>query len=150
MGYFAYDTIYGHLKKYNDTQMLIHHIFSLVTVAWCYFNNKYGQEMLLALVQGELTGAILNLNGILKAIDYPEDFTLKLDLIFLGIFVFLRPTFCYQTLINIQSNKDTDIVYKTIPSVVWYLSMDWCWMMINKASKILHQVELNFLNFFLG
>lgn len=137
-----YDTIYGILKGYNDTAMTIHHVFSCLTVLWCYYNNKYGQEMVFSLAHAEFTGAIFNLNAILKNNQYPESITSILDIVFIASFIILRTFVSSWVMINIQLNRDTDFLYKINPTVVWYLSMDWCWMMVNKAAKIIYNVRI--------
>lgn len=150
MCYFSYDSIYGHIKKYNKMDMLIHHIISFSGILWCYINNKYGQEMIQALAQAEMTGIMFNLSTVLKMNGLSGGLTFKLDLLFLVTFIIMRPTFCYNTMANIQLNKDTDIVYKLIPTGVVYISLDWCWMMINKASKLIYEVRNEEIYFFLG
>lgn len=96
--------------------------------------------MIFCLAHAELTGAIFNINAILKANQFNESITTMLDIIFIVLFIILRTFVSSWAMINIQLNKDTDLLYKLTPTTVWYLSMDWCWMMVNKASKIIYSV----------
>lgn len=154
MAYFGFDTIYGHYNGHNEHDITIHHIISFILIFYSYNSNKYGLETIWALVQGEVTSLILNTSRALKVIDIFGQLSFALDLLFLFVFLTVRPTTFYLTLINIQKNEDTDLIFKIFPAGLFYLSMDWCWMIVNKAAKILHTVifflilKKNFKNVF--
>jgi hypothetical protein len=121
--------------------MVIHHIFSVLLIGWPLVAGKYANEMHFTLSQGELTAPLLNIHEILETLDEKPQLRKKLMMAFLGLFVFLRCTLSYWTMGKIQRNPDTDVVYKSLPTLLWFLSMDWVWAMLNKGSKLMSQVR---------
>lgn len=146
MGYSLFDTIYGYLKKYNDLSITIHHVIMFSIFFSCYVIGKNGQEMIWAAVLGEVTSIIFNLNKILRWNNVEGSVVLGLDIAFLLSFLFIRLGLMGPIMVNIHKNENTGFIMKFWPCGIFYMSLDWSWMMINKASKILYDVI--FFDFF--
>jgi hypothetical protein len=105
--------------------------------------------MVYSIIQGEITSPLVNISEYLENIEKPMTaLATNLKIAFMGVFIFFRIFMCLPTMIKIQQS-DADILMKFVPTSLWVLSMKWVWMMLNKSSKIGHEVScfLFFSNF---
>lgn len=60
--------VYGILKKYNDSDMHLHHVVTLIFLAWPLFSGFNGAEAVESVIQAEITNPLINATEILPLI----------------------------------------------------------------------------------
>jgi hypothetical protein len=124
--------------------MNFHHATGIMFAGWPLITNMNGSVMVYSIIQGEITSPLMNFAELLENIEKPKKaLSDTLKKIFMGVFIYFRIFYCYPTMVRIQLSN-ADLFYKLIPTCLWVLSMKWVWMMLNKASKLAHEVILRF------
>lgn len=123
--------------------MNFHHAAGIVFVCWPFVTKHYASEMIYSIIQGEITSPLVNLSDFLENIEKPKAaIALTLKKVFMAVFIFFRVFMCFPTMLKIQFSN-ADQFFKLMPTGLWVLSMKWVWMMLNKSSKLAHQVEIH-------
>ena len=142
------DMIYGITKKYNDTDMIFHHLVSGGVLFYSIMMKTGGSEMVFSLFSAESTAPLYNIALIFQAQNkYPKLITI-MNLTFMGLFIILRTT--YITWIYKFPTMNNDVLLWVVTTSVWVLGMYWVWAMLQKGTKIIHQVKYEFLFLELG
>lgn len=119
----------------------LHHIISTAFVGIPLIIGEDTSSMSATIFYGEATNPLLTINEIMDYQMVGEHYVIITQIIFLLGFIYCRVGPGTQFMFQIQKH-DCNLFYKFFASSLWILSMDWVWMMVNKAAKLGSEVFL--------
>ena len=90
--FFFVDGIVGYVKKYNSTEISLHHIFSVMMCSYTYFSGRSGYMLIEVSFWGEITNPLINLAEVMEFRGVKEKYITPLKLFFLVTFIVSRNT----------------------------------------------------------
>jgi hypothetical protein len=132
--------VLGYIKKYEEMDITMHHIFSVMLCGYVLFTGRNGYMLLDLTFWGEITNPVLSLAEILEFRGAKKKFIIPLQLIFLVSFITVRCTIASWHVFEIQTSN-TDFIFKLCPTFICFQSYEWTWMMLNKVGKLAFTVR---------
>lgn len=86
------DGILGYVKKYEDIDITMHHIFSVAVIGLVLFTGKNGYMLLDLTFWAEITNPLLTSSEIMEFRGWSQKYIVPLKLLFLVSFITIRCT----------------------------------------------------------
>ena len=142
LGYFINDTIYGYITKYNDVFLFAHHIICVSALLYVIIRGDNGNVIIWALIVTEISNPFLIIRQNAQMHKKLEQLSTITGIIFAFVFVFARTIgigICFMPLFRLP----TPLILKMLGSSLWYLSLNWCYMIINLFFKSMVSISDN-------
>ena len=116
--------------------MNIHHFVSIGSCAYGLYRQRYADVLILALFLGEITNIFYQPYVALGYYPKYKESSFKFGVMFMITFICIRGIGMFALAEFVQSH-DNSLFLKVLFGVMWFLSLHWCFTIINKATKIL-------------
>ena len=139
IGYFISDTILGIFAGYNDNIMLMHHLFGLFGLTYSLIKQNYGNTIVFAFVVAEISNPFMILRKNLDKHKGAEALSIFSGVIFSLTFIICRTVIIGYVMIPFFIT-DASLLIKLFGGFLWYLSLYWCYVIINLLIKALMEI----------
>ena len=148
IGYFISDTIIGFIARYNDYLMVFHHLLGIAGLSYSIITQKYGSGVMCLFGIAEISNPFMLIRKDLELYENTEFLSIVFGLSFAITFLICRTVVFGLCIIPLQTSN-ASLVSKLICGLIWYISLYWCYMIINLLTKFLIETfHLKFLEGF--
>lgn len=134
IGYFISDTILGAYAGYNDILMLMHHAFGLFGLSYALIKQSYGNAIMCAFAIAEISNPFMILRKNFDKHRGAHSLSVFCGIIFSISFIICRTVIFGYFMIPFISSK-ASLVVKIFAGLIWYLSLYWCYVIVNLLVK---------------
>lgn len=140
LGYFISDTFMGVVAGYNDTFMMLHHAFGIFGLGYVLIKQKYSNFVICVFAIAEISNPFIILRKNLDKHRRTEALSTIFGVIFCLSFLVCR-TIVTAALLLPFFGSTASLTIKVFAGLLWYISLYWCYTIINLLTKALMDVS---------
>ena len=134
LGYYITDGILGVIYKFNDSLINFHHVQCFLIILYALVKGKYASVLIWGLFIAEISNPFLIAMKILSNFKGLKLYETISGIAFSVVFLITRTYFVWSGAYPLFESQAT-LAIKINFAVIWYLSLIWCYMIINMLLK---------------